>query len=639
MRSRTMRLVGSRVVTRTHARGILVGVVCACVASLLLLTPVGRSLDDWFTDACFVIRGKRATAANVVIIAIDDTSLDHWKRPLTYISPQLARLVRYADSQGARATGLDVLIPESLSGLPEIEEGEGDARILGDAIKTSNRVVLPEYYDVVQDKLRRPLIQWSMDAVLSKEGMRFGFLNLTEDDDQFIRKQLLIDDPRGTTPEVSFALALFARTHRDSVRLEVREGELRLGDRRVPLDAEGRMRINYVGPPGAFPVLSLGEVLDAETKGHATPLLRGATVIVGVTGAGHQDMHPTPFANGAARLVVGQPGRLMFGSEIHAHIFATLFDGQFLTRPWWVLPFPWMVLAGGTLAAVFSRINLTRGATVLALSLGLLAVSGFCAFRYCGWVISTIPLAATMALTYSVVFARRWAQLRRMMAVVKSEAITRALEADPRRLDPGGELREVTALFADIRGFTTFSERCGHDPRKVVALLNAYFGAVVPLIEAEGGVVASFLGDGVMVLFGAPVNQPDHAARAVRAAVRMAGTIREQAALWTGLGCPGMKVGIGIHTGPAVIGAVGGRTRLDYTAIGDTINTASRVEGKTKALAAEILITASTLDAIRGDPELIDRCHQVPEPVELAGRVEPVHLSRVEIDPPPRPNA
>lgn len=252
---------------------------------------------------------------------------------------------------------------------------------------------------------------------------------------------------------------------------------------------------------------------------------------------------------------------------------------------------------------------------------------------------STVPLAATMALTYSVVFARRWAQLRRMMAVVKSEAITRALEADPRRLDPGGELREVTALFADIRGFTAFSERCGNDPRKVVALLNAYFGAVVPLIEAEGGTVVSFMGDGVMVLFGAPVNQPDHAARAVRAAFRMAGKIREQAALWTRLGCSGMQVGIGVHTGPAVIGAVGGRTRLDYTAIGDTINTASRVEGKTKTLAADILITTSTLDAIRDDPGLIDRCQRVPELVELAGRVEPVYVSRVEIDPPTRPKA
>src|SRR5262249_31479606 len=154
----------------------------------------------------------------------------------------------------------------------------------------------------------------------------------------------------------------------------------------------------------------------------ATPQLHGATLIVGLTDVGHQDMHPTPFANGAARLFVGKPPRLTFGSEIHGHVFATLHDGQFLTRPWWITPFGWMVLTGGALAATFARTSLSRGAAVLALALGLLALAGYAAFRYFGWVISTVPLASTVALSYSVVFARRWAQLRRMMAVVKSEA-------------------------------------------------------------------------------------------------------------------------------------------------------------------------------------------------------------------------
>jgi adenylate cyclase len=627
------------VLTRTHARGIPVGIACACVSSLLLLTPLGRSLDDWFTDACFVIRGTRASKANVVIIAIEDETLDHWKRPLPYISPELARVVLYADNQGARAIGLDVLVPESLSGLPEIEEGIGDARLLGEAIKATNKVVLPEYYDKIHDKLRRPLIQWSIDAALSKEGARFGFLNLSEDDDQFIRRQLLMVATE-QKPELSFALALFLRSRNEPPHPEVRGSDLILGDRRVPLDSEGAMRVNYVGPPKTFPVLSLGAVLESASKGQPTPLLKDATVIIGLTGAGHLDQHPTPFANGSARLMAGQPGSLTFGSEIHAHTYATLHDGQFLTRPWWIWPFPWAILAGGTLAAVFMRINLTRGALVLLLSLGVLAVGGYAVFRYFGWVMSTVPLAATIALTYFVVFARRWSRLRRMMAVVKSESITRALEADPRRLDPGGELRELTALFADIRGFTTFSERCGNDPRKVVALLNAYFERVVPILESEGGTVASFMGDGIMVLFGAPIHQPDHAARAVRAAVRMARTIHQNAPLWAKLECPGMRVGIGIHSGPAVIGAVGGRNRLDYTAIGDTINTASRVEGKTKALAADVLITSSTLDAIRDVPALFTLCQTVDHPVEVAGRVEPVYLSRVEIDPPHlRPDA
>jgi adenylate cyclase len=593
----------------------------------LLLTPFGKSLDDWFTDACFVIRGERASDANVVIIAIDDDTLDRWKRPLPFISPELARVVRYADNQGARAIGLDVFVPESLSGLAEIEDGVGDARTLGEAIRETDNVVLPEYYDKLHEKLRRPLVQWSADAVLSKKGARFGFLNLTEDDDQFIRNQLLL-----AGSESSFALALFLRSRDKPPRPEIRGSELILGDVRVPLDPDGRMRINYVGPPGAFPVVSLGEVLEAESNGKAMPLLKAATVIIGLTGAGHLDQHPTPFANGAARLMVGRPGRLTFGSEIHAHAYSTLHDRRFLTRPIWVWPFPWAVLAGGGLAAVFMRLNLTRGVLVLSLGLGVLAVAGYAAFRYLGWVMSTVPLATTISLTYAVVFARRWSQLRRMMAVVKSEAITRALEADPGRLDPGGEIRVLTALFADIRGFTTFSERCGTDPQKVVSLLNAYFEKVVPILEKEGGTIASFMGDGIMVLFGAPIHQTDHAERAVRAAVRMAREIRKHADLWEKLEFRGMKVGIGVHTGPAVVGAVGGRDRLDYTAIGDTINTASRIEGKTKTLAADVLVSSSTITAIRDVPDLFSLCQAEQLPVEVAGRVGLIHVSRVEID-------
>src|SRR5262249_53857882 len=161
-------------------------------------------------------------------------------------------------------------------------------------------------------KLRRPLIQWSIDSALSKVPGRFGFMNLTEDDDQFIRKQLLVDDPSKLAPEWSFGLALFACTRRDRIQPKVREGQLILGERRVPIDEKGQLRINFVGPPGAFPVVSLEQVLDAESKSQAMPLLRDAALIVGPIGSGHQDLHPAPFANGAARLFVGAPGRLMF---------------------------------------------------------------------------------------------------------------------------------------------------------------------------------------------------------------------------------------------------------------------------------------------------------------------------------------
>jgi adenylate cyclase len=200
------------------------------------------------------------------------------------------------------------------------------------------------------------------------------------------------------------------------------------------------------------------------------------------------------------------------------------------------------------------------------------------------------------ALAYSVAFAWRWRVLRQVLRAVKSAPIAQALEMDPGRLQLGGETRVITVMFADIRDFTEFSER--HTPDQVVSLLNAYFGVVIPLIEAEGGVVNQFMGDGIMVLFGAIPDRPDHAAAAVRAAIATSRAIEENRSLWMSFAFDKLQVGIGIHTGPVLLGAIGSSTRLDFTVIGDTANAASRVEGENKRLGSTILITASTREAI-----------------------------------------
>src|SRR5205823_402345 len=129
--------------------------------------------------------------------------------------------------------------------------------------------------------------------------------------------------------------------------------------------------------------------------------------------------------------------------------------------------------------------------------------------------------------------------------------------------------RQVTVLFADSRGFTDFSE--AHSPHDVVALLNAYYTAIVPVIEAEHGTINTYIGDGIMVLIGAPASDPEHALHAVRAAVAMVRRVHELKEQWARLGNPAMRIGVGVHTGKAVIGSIGSPQRLDYTAIGDTV--------------------------------------------------------------------
>ena len=132
----------------------------------------------------------------------------------------------------------------------------------------------------------------------------------------------------------------------------------------------------------------------------------------------------------------------------------------------------------------------------------------------------------------------------------------------------------------------------------MVALLNEYFKIVVPTIEAAGGVVNTYLGDGVMVIFGAPEKQPDHAARAVTSAIEMVRLVHENQHRWKALHAAEFRIGVGVHTGRAVIGTIGSPRRLDYTAIGDTVNAAARIEAGNKEMGTEVLISQATRDAI-----------------------------------------
>lgn len=166
------------------------------------------------------------------------------------------------------------------------------------------------------------------------------------------------------------------------------------------------------------------------------------------------------------------------------------------------------------------------------------------------------------------------------------------LVSDPEQAALGGRIREITVLFADLRGFTSFSERSS--PERVVGLLNRYFSAAVPVIMKHGGTVTTFIGDALMALFNAPVLQPDHVLRAGRAGLAMQAEIRDIAS--DGSEAPRFRVGI--NTGPALIGNIGSTQRRTYTAIGDTVNVASRLEGKAEP--GEVVIGQATYMALGG---------------------------------------
>jgi adenylate cyclase len=610
-----------RRLNRPVLRGAVIGLFCALTGLAATRHPGLRGLEEWFQDGCFVNRGGRHSTARVVVVQLDDASLAELPKPLAFISPELSEVVEDLARRGAAAIGLDLMISEDLDKFPGLD---GDR--IGVAAARADHVVMPVFD--VKDRLIRPLKAWRAGAAL------LGLVDLTPDDDHFLRRQQLAKHVGGAD-YYQFAVALLKAA--GQVDDDQPDGRLRVNGRVVPDDGRGRLRVNFVGPAGTIDHIPFRVALAAAHGGSPPAVdLNRAIVIIGTSAEYLGDYHVTPYTNGSLLSLWSRPDGLMSGPEFHANVVATLADGAFIITPWWLTTPVVVPVIGMVLGAIFARLSLTRGAALavahhfgwkLAAVLGLWLAS---------WRIEMVAMLLTGATCYLVTFALRWRWLRRMFGVMRSRDVLQALEDDPDNLQRAGQDRELTVLFADIRDFTAFSEK--QSPRRIVALLNDYFGAVVPIVEEHGGTIDKYIGDGLMVLFGAPRNQPDHALQAVRAAIAMVERVHDLEATWVQNQFQGMRIGVGVHTGTAVVGVVGSPRRLDYTAHGDTVNVASRIEAETKPLGAAILISDATYRALPPRERSRLDCADQPEPRTVNGKKEVLKLHRVivpGVSPPP----
>jgi adenylate cyclase len=578
-------------------QGCVSGAVCGLVAWSMLQFSVIRGMEEWMLDGCFYFRGPRPSTARIVLIDLDTESLDQLRLPQVFLSPSLAEVITFVNDQGAAAIGVDFMIPESLAALPELQMGEiGDATTLGKAIDRAGNVVLPEWK--LDDSWGKPLPQWCWKTLRRPaEPSDFGFVNLSPDEDHFVRRQQLYGEDGGDL-HMHFALALYVRAEQAEVRWE--GGQLWVGERPVPLD-EGSLRINYVGPPRQFPVVSFRDVLAAAREQQPLRIsFRNAVVIIGAAGAGTQDVHATPFGNNYWRSRFSRTPGLMSGTELHANIVATLHDRAFIKPIRWITSLAALVVIGAILGFSFAQLNRIRRVSGFLLATSALFVMHHFAwkmvcieaFTHGHWRIEMLAMLFLGLFVWLGNFVVRWLSIRGILRVVTGP-FGELLETEPRALCPGGEERVVTVLFADIRNFSQFARQ--HSPHQVITLLNRYFAVVVPIIEKHLGTVNQFMGDGLMVLFGALDREDDHALSAVRAALEMVCGVQQQQKTWSILDAPDFRIGIGIHTGPVIVGALGSTERLTYTAIGDTVNAAARIEAENKTLDTEILLSEATL--------------------------------------------
>jgi adenylate cyclase len=392
-------------------------------------------------------------------------------------------------------------------------------------------------------------------------------------------------------PTLSFA-AFHHFGKRESLKFAA--NALILGNRRIPLDAQGNLLLKYRGPSGSHKSFSAANVIlsEAQVRHNQPPVyppaaFAGKWVFVGLTAPGLLDLKASPM------------GGVYPGVEVHATLLDNLLQGDFLrTLPGWAL-WAWALLLVAAVAAAVlyvSRLLVTLVAFFVLLLVHLsLAVLAFYHSLWVDPVLPGIALALGFGLATAYSYATEGRQklyIRRTFAQYMSETVISHVLAHPEKLKLGGERRRVTLFFSDLAGFTTISERL--DAETVVSLLNDYLSAMTEIILEEEGTVDKFEGDAIMALWGAPLDQADQARRACRAALRQQAALADLNRRFAGLNLPPLKMRIGLNTGEAVVGNLGSAKRFDYTVIGDTVNLAARLEGLNKFYQTVIMASEDT---------------------------------------------
>jgi len=541
------------------------GGLTALLVTLALVSGRLDWLDLRALNGLFELRGPRPPRTPIVIVSIDDDSFDELDLPWPWPRALHGQFLEIVGEGRPAAIGFDVLFIE-----PSARGPEDDAQ-LAEGVARAGNVVLAAALTVVRDTL---YVKEDLNPPL--KGIRdraagFGVANMAADDDAFVRR------------------ATLSVPHQDrevpSLDLQLYQLAVKAGLPAAPLPTSKTVLVNYRGGPRTFPRVPYYRVLNGEVSPEE---FRGKIVLVGATSPTLHDVFPTPFA----------PQGTMPGVEIHANVLETLVQGIPLRRA------PRALTVALILVAAVAAVWVTAEARPLV-ALGVLAGAGL---AYGGAAIAgfvwadlwadqvAVPLA--LVLGYGVTVVENFIQAQRekqRLSRFFSPGVLREIMRQGHEL--GRSRRLVTVLFSDIRGFTPIAEKLS--PEEVAEFLREYMTSMTEAVFKHGGIVVQFVGDEIMALYNAPFDQPDHAEQAVHTALEFQERVKVLAARWEPrCGLP-VRNGVGVNTGEAVVGIIGSAQRVEYGAIGDTINLGSRLEGLTKEFATPIIIGESTYQAVK----------------------------------------
>ncbi|MGO4832464.1 CHASE2 domain-containing protein, partial [Rhizobiaceae sp. 2RAB30] len=551
------------------------GIVLIAFATLFVLLPLSltapwRLVEARAFDYLSTLSPPPRPADGPVVVAIDEPSFAElglqwpWPRDLH------GRLVSALREAGAKVIGVDVIFAE-----PSSKQGadEALAAALGPDVVLASDLTRIETAQAAQTLRVEPLPE------LTDTGAKSGLASI-------------VLDPDGTLRAVPHFADSFG-----AVLLE--------GAAEPPAASPPGALLQTFGPARSYPTVSYYQAL-APAEFLPEGYFKGKTVIVGLS----MQSAPTAEAGGADAFPTSQTlrtGQLMSGAEIHATVFDNLRTGLFIRTV-----SPEILLSVAALAAALAGLIVWRGTgwrTVVAAAGAIVvcAAASFLLLRFGRVFVPPVTPALAFIAVAAGQGARDYAAERRMRRTITrafsqylSPVMVERLASDPSQLQLGGEKRTITILFSDIRGFTTIAESMKDDPQRLTTLINRLLNPLSAVILEAGGTIDKYIGDAIMAFWNAPLDDGDHAAHAVGAALGMLKAVDQlNAELAAEAEAAGMApihlaIGVGLNTGDCVVGNMGSDIRFNYSVLGDPVNLAARLEGQTKSYGVPILLGEGT---------------------------------------------
>lgn len=621
--------------TRTQQIGVLIGLVLVAALTLLRVSdpPLLRQIRDITFDEYQRITPRPFQNTPVRVIDIDEASLrefGQWPWP----RDRLALLVQRLSDMGASAIAFDILFsepdrlsprtvmrdvagvdPSLLRRLPDNDEAfaeamEGHPVVLGFGLSTDGTYRPPVKAGfaftgespfnapprLVAATPLRPQLQ------IAATGIGHISLNPGTYSSVVRRIPLLLTDGEQLYPNLAIEALRVAQGASTYVVAAAPDApntltSLKVGDFVVPVTSTGELWL-YTSPDVAERYISAGKILAAEgPPADVSAAIEGSIVFVGTSSAGLQDIRTTAL------------GQNVPGVSMHAQTVEQILSGRFLSRPDWADGLEILAIAVlGIVLVIVTTFVSPAFALLCGMLMTILALAASW-FAFSQWGLLFDPLALIVsgsivhfsATSFRIlVIDRERREVRRAFGQYLSPSLLYRIEHTPGALRLGGDDRELTVMFVDVRGFTSLSERL--QPAEVVRFLNTLLDALSRHVVANEGTLDKFIGDSIMAFWNAPVDVGDHPRKAMRAALQMRETMAQlNKADAFGFGPEyQVAIGIGIHTGLACVGNMGAEARFNYSAVGDAVNVAARIESCCKEVGFDILASETTAMALPG---------------------------------------